>query len=97
MYPFFIIYAIVDHYRKHITIKIIQAIQSKESTTGYIGRPLGRHSLCFLAFPPIFCLLCSFLCFLGMHYADSLYYICTFLHKIDHGRNKMRVMRATAR
>ena len=35
MYPFFIIYAIVDHYRKHITIKIIQAIQSKESTTGY--------------------------------------------------------------
>ena len=28
-------YAIVDHYRKHITIKIIQAVQSKESTTGY--------------------------------------------------------------
>ena len=22
---------------------------------------------------PIFCLLCSFLCFLGMHYADNLY------------------------
>ena len=35
---------------------------------------------------PIFCLLCSFLCFLGMHYADNLLYI---LHKNDHDRNKM--------
>ena len=32
---------------------------------------------------PIFCLLCSFLCLLGMHYADKIYsYNCTFLHKM---------------
>ena len=31
----------------------------------------------------IFCLLCSFLWFLGMHYADKIYgYNCTFLLKI---------------
>ena len=33
------------------------------------------HNLLIMLFGifPIFCLLCSFLCFLGMHYADNLY------------------------
>ena len=33
------------------------------------------HNLLIMLFgiSPIFCLLCSFLCFLGMHYADNLY------------------------
>ena len=33
------------------------------------------HNLLIMLFgiSPIFCLLCSFLCFLGIHYADNLY------------------------
>ena len=33
------------------------------------------HNLLIMLFgiSPIFCLLCSFLCLLGMHYADNLY------------------------
>ena len=32
------------------------------------------HNLLIMLFgiSPIFCLLCSFLCFLGMHYADNI-------------------------
>ena len=33
------------------------------------------HNLLIMLFDisSVFCLLCSFLCFLGMHYADNLY------------------------
>ena len=51
------------------------------------------HNLIIMLFgiSPIFCLLCSFLCFLGMHYADNLYLHLYTLYKNDHDRNKMPV------
>ena len=64
---------------QEILNRIIQGIMSIITTTLMCRfESIMLYNLIIMLFgiSPIFCLLCSFLCFLGMYYADNVYLFC---------------------